>query len=110
MSPYVAPGVPEKIDTAIEIICEEFHTTETELRSRKRHQHIVMARNLSMIYMKHIEVTSNAIASGCFNRDHATYTHALKTMRNRYQTDRYFRAKVDNVSKSTNFLFEKILK
>ena len=70
------------------------------LQSKTRKRHIVQARQLAMFFAKKYTKASLAsIGSQIGKRDHATVLHACKTVNNLIDTDKQFRAFVNDIEK-----------
>jgi len=68
------------------------------LKTRKRE--IVQARQLAMFFSKRMTKSSlSSIGLHCGNKDHATVLHACRTVNNLIETDKQFKAYVDELEK-----------
>ena len=88
------------IDFIQKVICDYFDLSLEVLNSKTRKRRIVQARQLSMFFSKKLTKSSLAsIGAQCGRKDHATVLHACKTVNNLADTDKQFRAYVDELSK-----------
>ena len=70
------------------------------MKSKTRKREIVQARQLAMFFCK--QLTKNSLANigiHCGNKDHATVLHACKTVNNLIDTDKQFKAYVNDIEK-----------
>ena len=85
------------------IICAGEDISPSDLQLRDRTEEVCTARQLIMIFaMKY--GNSESSAGGHFGLDHSTAHHAKKSISDRCDTDKYFRAKFnyyDNLFKQT---------
>jgi len=88
------------IDYIQKVVCDYFDLTLETLKSKTRKRNIVQARQLAMFFSKRLTKSSLAsIGAQCGGKDHATVLHACKTVNNLIDTDKAFRAYVDDLSK-----------
>jgi chromosomal replication initiator protein len=88
------------IDYIQKIICDYFELPIELLKSKTRKREVVQARQLAMYFAK--KMTKSSLATiGMYNggKDHATVLHACKTVNNLIDTDKRFRASVDEIQK-----------
>ena len=88
------------IDYIQKIICDYFELPIELLKSKTRKREEVQARQLAMYFAK--KMTKSSLATiGMYNggKDHATVLHACKTVNNLIDTDKRFRASVDEIQK-----------
>ena len=88
------------IDYIQKVVCDYFELTLEVLNSKTRKRRIVQARQLAMFFSKKLTKSSLAsIGAQCGGKDHATVLHACKTVNNLVDTDKQFRAYVNDLSK-----------
>jgi chromosomal replication initiator protein len=64
---------------------------------------VVQARQIAMFFSKQFTKSSLAnIGAQCGGKDHATVLHACKTVNNLIETDKQFKAYVDELEKKIN--------
>jgi len=73
------------IETIKDIICDHFSTTFAELykHNKSRDVEYKIPRQLIMVFIGEFSYLSCSQISSIFFKDHATYLHARKTIRNR---------------------------
>jgi chromosomal replication initiator protein len=88
------------IDYIQKVVCDYFNLPIELINSKTRKREIVQARQLSMYFSKkHTKNSLNTIGLHCGNKDHATVLHAVKTVNNLMETDKQFRAYVDEIDR-----------
>lgn len=88
------------IDYIQKVVCDYFEIPVDSLSSKTRKRDIVQARQLAMYYSKkHTKASLAAIGLHCGNKDHATVLHACRTVNNLIETDKQFRAYVEEIEK-----------
>ncbi len=88
------------IDYIQKIVCDYFNIGVDLINSKTRKREIVQARQLAMYFSK--KMTKSSLASiglHCGNKDHATVLHACRTVNNLIDTDKQFKAYVDEIEK-----------
>ncbi len=88
------------IDYIQKVVCDYFDIPIELMKSKTRKREIVQARQLAMYFSK--QLTKNSLANigiHCGNKDHATVLHACKTVNNLIDTDKQFRAFVNDIEK-----------
>ena len=84
------------IDYIQKVVCDYFSIPVDMINSKTRKREIVQARQLAMFFSK--KMTKSSLASiglHCGNKDHATVLHACRTVNNLIDTDKQFKAYVD---------------
>jgi len=76
----------------IKVVFDYFGISPFYQMTKTRKREIVIARQVSMYYMKENTRLSLAHIGAYFLRDHATVLHACKTVNNLRDTDREFRS------------------
>ena len=70
------------------------------LKSKTRKREVVQARQISMYFSKKMTKSSLAnIGAHCGGKDHATVLHACRTVTNLSETDKHFRAYLEDLEK-----------
>lgn len=88
------------IDYIQKVVSEYFGLTVDTMISKTRKRNIVQARQLTMYFAKnHTKASLTTIGLQCGNKDHATVLHACKTVLNLIDTDKEFKAYVDELEK-----------
>lgn len=88
------------IDYIQKVVSEYFGLTVDAMISKTRKRNIVQARQLTMYFAKnHTKASLTTIGLQCGNKDHATVLHACKTVLNLIDTDKEFKAYVDELEK-----------
>lgn len=88
------------IDYIQKVVCDYFDMPIELLKSKTRKREIVQARQLAMYFAK--QLTKNSLASigaQCGGKDHATVLHACRTVNNLADTDKRFKAYVEDLQK-----------
>jgi len=88
------------IDYIQKVVCDYFNIPVDMINSKTRKREIVQARQLAMFFSKRMTKASLAsIGLHCGNKDHATVLHACRTVNNLIDTDKQFKAYVDELEK-----------
>jgi chromosomal replication initiator protein len=88
------------IDYIQKIVCDYFNMPIELIKSKTRKREVVQARQLTMYFSKQLTKNSlAAIGAQCGNKDHATVLHACRTVANLSETDKQFKAYVEDLSK-----------
>lgn len=88
------------IDNIIEIVCNYLNIDHTRFNSSERTREIAQARQIAMFLAKrHTKAPLTQIGSAIGGRNHATVLHSCKTVQNMIDTDKSFRAQVDEIEK-----------
>ncbi|HNW97537.1 MAG TPA: chromosomal replication initiator protein DnaA [Bacteroidales bacterium] len=88
------------IDYIQKVICDYFNIPMDAINSKTRKREIVQARQLAMFFSKKMTKASLAsIGLHCGNKDHATVLHACRTVNNLIDTDKQFKAYVDELER-----------
>ena len=88
------------IDYIQKVVCDYFNLPIDLINSKTRKREIVQARQLAMFFSKkHTKSSLATIGLHCGNKDHATVLHACRTVNNLVETDKQFRAYVDDLEK-----------
>ncbi len=88
------------IDYIQKVVCDYFDMPLEAINSKTRKREIVQARQLAMFFSKkHTKNSLATIGLHCGNKDHATVLHACRTVNNLVETDKQFRAYVEEINK-----------
>lgn len=88
------------IDYIQKVVSDYFNIPIDMINSKTRKREIVQARQIAMYFSKKYTKSSLAtIGIHCGNKDHATVLHACRTVNNLIDTDKEFRAYVDDLEK-----------
>jgi chromosomal replication initiator protein len=88
------------IDYIQKVVCDYFDLNIELLKSKTRKREVVQARQIAMFFSKKFTKSSLAnIGAHCGGKDHATVLHACKTVNNLMETDKQFRAYIDDIEK-----------
>ncbi len=88
------------IDNIIEIVCNYLNIDRSRFNSSERTREIAQARQIAMFLAKrHTKAPLTQIGSAIGGRNHATVLHSCKTVQNMIDTDKSFRAQVDEIEK-----------
>ncbi|MDI3527356.1 MAG: chromosomal replication initiator protein [Tenuifilum sp.] len=92
------------IDYIQKVVCEYFGLPLEVLSAKTRKREIVQARQIAMYFSKSLTKASlSTIGSMIGNKDHATVLHACKTVNNLMETDKRFRAQVEDIQKKLKY-------
>lgn len=85
------------------MVCDYFKINVDLMKSKTRKREVVQARQIAMYFAKNLTKSSLAtIGAHCGGKDHATVLHACKTVNNLMDTDKRFKAYVDELDKKIN--------
>jgi chromosomal replication initiator protein len=88
------------IDYIQKIVCDYFDLPIDLMKSKTRKREVVQARQIAMYFAKSMTKSSLAtIGMHCGGKDHATVLHACRTVNNLMDTDKRFRAYIDELEK-----------
>ncbi|MGL4596412.1 MAG: helix-turn-helix domain-containing protein, partial [Bacteroidia bacterium] len=88
------------IDYIQKVVCDYFDLPIELLKSKTRKREVVQARQIAMFFAKNMTKSSLAtIGMHCGGKDHATVLHACRTVNNLMDTDKRFRAYIDELEK-----------
>ncbi len=88
------------IDYIQKVVCKYFDVTLEQLNSKTRKREIVQARQIAMYFAKTMTKASLAsIGASIGGKDHATVLHACKTVNNLMDTDKHFKADIEELDK-----------
>lgn len=88
------------IDYIQKVVCDYFNLPIELIKSKTRKREVVQARQIAMYFAKNMTKSSLAtIGMHCGGKDHATVLHACRTVNNLIETDKRFRAYIDELEK-----------
>lgn len=88
------------IDYIQKVVCDYFNLPIELIKSKTRKREVVQARQIAMYFAKNMTKASLAtIGMHCGGKDHATVLHACRTVNNLIETDKRFRAYIDELEK-----------
>ena len=88
------------IDYIQKVVCDYFDLPIELLKSKTRKREVVQARQIAMYFAKNMTKSSLAtIGMHCGGKDHATVLHACRTVNNLMETDKRFRAYIEELEK-----------
>ncbi|MGL5888253.1 MAG: helix-turn-helix domain-containing protein, partial [Bacteroidia bacterium] len=88
------------IDYIQKVVCDYFDLPIELLKSKTRKREVVQARQIAMFFAKNMTKSSLAtIGMHCGGKDHATVLHACRTVNNLMDTDKRFRAYIEELEK-----------
>lgn len=83
------------LDNVLKAVAKHYNVSVNDLRSKKRQQDIVVARQAAFYLMKKLTYCSlQAIGSFIGGRDHSTVTHAIIKVESLFNKDRFFAQKL----------------
>lgn len=96
---FVIPGL---LLNPIDICCQFFNVSESDLKSSSRKLELIEARQFGMLYANRVLKLSTTQTGALFNRDHVTVIHALRNVRRYYETEKDFKQRLTDFLKLTN--------
>ncbi len=88
------------IDYIQKVVCDYFNLPIELIKSKTRKREVVQARQIAMYFAKSMTKSSLAtIGMHCGGKDHATVLHACRTVNNLIETDKRFRAYIEELEK-----------
>jgi chromosomal replication initiator protein len=88
------------IDYIQKVVCDYFNLPIELIKSKTRKREVVQARQIAMYFAKNMTKSSLAtIGMHCGGKDHATVLHACRTVNNLIETDKRFRAYIEELQK-----------
>ena len=88
------------IDYIQKVVCDYFDLPIEMLKSKTRKRQVVQARQIAMYFAKSMTKSSlSNIGAHCGGKDHATVLHACRTVNNLIDTDKKFKASVQELQK-----------
>lgn len=88
------------IDYIQKVVCDYFDLAIDLMKSKTRKREVVQARQIAMYFAKNMTKSSLAtIGMHCGGKDHATVLHACRTVNNLMDTDKRFKAYIEELDK-----------
>lgn len=88
------------IDYIHKVVCDYFGLPVDMIKSKTRKREVVQARQIAMFFAKSMTKSSlSAIGLHCGGKDHATVLHACRTVNNLMETDKKYKANVQELQK-----------
>jgi chromosomal replication initiator protein len=88
------------IDYIQKVVCDYFNIAPEMLHTKTRKREIVQARQIAMYFSKNLTKSSlTTIGTKIGGKDHATVLHACKTVNNLSETDKRFKAQIEEIEK-----------
>jgi chromosomal replication initiator protein len=82
------------------LVCDYFSIPVEQVKSKTRKREIVQARQISMYYAKDLTKSSlKTIGMHFGGRDHSTVIHACQTVNDLMETDKKFKADIEEIAK-----------
>ena len=89
------------LDNIIDIVCSYLDIPLDRFNSTERTREIAQARQIAMFLAKrHTKAPLTQIGSAIGGRNHATVLHSCKTVQNMIDTDKSFRAQLEDIEKT----------
>lgn len=98
---FIRNSVKEvSVEYIVNVVCEYFGISIDQIASSSRKQQVVQARQVAMyLSKKHSSESLTSIGMQCGKKDHATVHHACKTISDRLETDKQFKATLADIEK-----------
>jgi chromosomal replication initiator protein len=87
----------EDRDSILSLVCWFFKVRVEDVKSKTRKREIVIARQISMYLMKIWGIGSLKSIGIFHGRDHSTVIHALTSVSDSIDTDRHYKAKLEEI-------------
>lgn len=88
------------LDSIVEQVCLHTNVGKEQINSSKRTREIAQARQVAMYLCKHhTKLPLAGIGAAIGGKNHATVLHACKTITNLMETDKAFRAQVEQIER-----------
>lgn len=85
------------LEKLLEIVASAYLLTPRDLRSHRRTMHIVLPRQVFFYVARQIPMSLQTIGR-CTGHDHGTVIHACASVEDRLDTDRDFRARLQQIA------------
>jgi chromosomal replication initiator protein len=83
-----------------QVVCAHYSMSEEQFNSKRRTRDIALARQVAMYLCKsHTKMPLSAIGAAIGGKNHATVLHACKTVGNLLETDKDFRAQMEEIQR-----------
>ena len=81
-----------------ETVCKYFNLEQATIQTNSRKREVVQARQITMyLSKKYTDSSFSSIGKIVGKRDHATVLHACKTIKDQIETNKSFRASVEEI-------------
>jgi chromosomal replication initiator protein len=87
------------IESIQKAVADFFHIKVSDLKSKKRTQHIAFCRQVAMYLCRTLTDSSFPAIGEAFSRDHSTVIHAHKLIARRVSSDSAFRISIDKIAR-----------
>jgi chromosomal replication initiator protein len=87
------------IEAIQRIVSDFFHIRLTDLKSKKRTQHIAFCRQVAMYLCRKVTESSFPTIGEAFGRDHSTVIHAFNLIQRRVSNDSAFRFSIEKIER-----------
>src|SRR5579884_2567080 len=91
--------VKPDIEAIQKTVADFFHIRLTDLKSKKRTQHIAFCRQVAMYLCRKLTESSFPTIGESFGRDHSTVIHAYNLIARRVSNDSAFRNSIDRIAR-----------
>jgi chromosomal replication initiator protein len=85
-------------------VSDFFHIRLTDLKSKKRTQHIAFCRQVAMYLCRKLTSSSFPVIGEAFGRDHSTVIHAFNLIQRRVTNDSAFRLSIEKIERELKSL------
>jgi chromosomal replication initiator protein len=103
MTYFSAPGITERkqgIDYIQKVICDYFHIPSSDIQKNTRNRECTLPRQIVHYFAKKYTIKSlSSIGKEIGDKDHATVLHSCKTVNNLIDTDKQFRAQIEEIER-----------
>jgi chromosomal replication initiation ATPase DnaA len=116
VSYFAFPGFPKeisripinrKIAIILDIVCDEYGLTRTELKSRCRKRFILEARQIAMYFMREITNCNYTNIGETFGQHHVTAMNGITQVNNMFVYDSLFKQQVDQINRKITIAIKK---
>src|SRR6202007_1663264 len=83
------------VESIQKTVADFFHIRLTDLKSKKRTQHIAFCRQVAMYLCRKLTSSSFPVIGEAFGRDHSTVIHAFNLIQRRVTNDSAFRLSIE---------------
>jgi chromosomal replication initiator protein len=91
------PQTETTVGRVCQVVCDHFHMTPTVLQGKNRKQEVVRPRQIAMYFAKNHTTASLANIGSQFGKDHTTVLYACKVISDLMETDRIFKAQMEEL-------------
>ena len=101
LSPYTFPGLsttgPIRIMDIANFVCQEYHVTMNQLRSKKRTRDLVISRQVYCFLCRNYTTASLQVIGNLIYRDHATVLYSANVVRDTLLNDRRWKNRIQSL-------------